>query len=59
MIPLERGHLSEMVFYSVCTSPNAMRTNLGLFGATGINVLTPALVCVYSMITGVNLLFKL
>lgn len=55
---LGRGHLAEVVFNSVCTSANAVRTNLEFFDATGINELTPALVCVYSAITGVNLLFE-
>lgn len=55
---LGRGHLTEVVFNSVCTSASVVRTNLEFFDATGINELTPALVCVYSMITGVNLLFE-
>jgi len=53
-----RGHLTETLFYSVCASPNALRASPGLFGAAGINVLMPALGCVYSVITEANLLFK-
>lgn len=44
---LGRGHLTEVVFNSVCTSANTVRTNLGFFNAIGIKVLTPALSCFY------------